>query len=235
MLLFSTIALAQEKEDKAKDTLVYKQKYGLRVGADLSKLARTFLDDDYTGFELMGDYRLTKKMYLAGEIGNEERTLNNEVLSNTTKGSYFKAGIDINLFKNWLEMENLIYVGFRVGASTFSQTRNNYNLYNVNNQYWDEQIIINESEEFSGLAAIWGEVQIGFKAEVFTNLFAGLNVQLKFLGSETELDDYENLYIPGFNRTYDSSRFGAGFGFNIAYLVPIFKKDKIVVQEKQEE
>lgn len=235
MLLFSTIALAQEKEDKAKDTLVYKQKYGLRIGADLSKLARTFLDDDYTGFELMGDYRLTKKMYLAGEIGNEERTLNNEVLSNTTKGSYFKAGIDINLFKNWLEMENLIYVGFRVGASTFSQTRNNYNLYNVNNQYWDEQIIINESEEFSGLAAIWGEVQIGFKAEVFTNLFAGLNVQLKFLGSETELDDYENLYIPGFNRTYDSSRFGAGFGFNIAYLVPIFKKDKIVVQEKQEE
>lgn len=235
MLLFSTIALAQEKEDKAKDTLVYKQKYGLRIGADLSKLARTFLDDDYTGFELMGDYRLTKKMYLAGEIGNEERTLNNEVLSNTTKGSYFKAGIDINLFKNWLEMENLIYVGFRVGASTFSQTRNNYNLYNVNNQYWDEQIIINESEEFSGLAAIWGEVQIGFKAEVFTNLFAGLNVQLKFLGSDTELDDYENLYIPGFNRTYDSSRFGAGFGFNIAYLVPIFKKDKIVVQEKQEE
>ncbi|MDC1504049.1 DUF6048 family protein [Winogradskyella sp.] len=235
LLLFSTIALAQEKEDKAKDTLVYKQKYGLRIGADLSKLARTFLDDDYTGFELMGDYRLTKKMYLAGEIGNEERTLNNEVLSNTTKGSYFKAGIDINLFKNWLEMENLIYVGFRVGASTFSQTRNNYNLYNVNNQYWDEQIIINESEEFSGLAAIWGEVQIGFKAEVFTNLFAGLNVQLKFLGSETELDDYENLYIPGFNRTYDSSRFGAGFGFNIAYLVPIFKKDKIVVQEKQEE
>lgn len=235
LLLFSTIALAQEKEDKAKDTLVYKQKYGLRVGADLSKLARTFLDDDYTGFELMGDYRLTKKMYLAGEIGNEERTLNNEVLSNTTKGSYFKAGIDINLFKNWLEMENLIYVGFRVGASTFSQTRNNYNLYNVNNQYWDEQIIINESEEFSGLAAIWGEVQIGFKAEVFTNLFAGLNVQLKFLGSETELDGYENLYIPGFNRTYDSSRFGAGFGFNIAYLVPIFKKDKIVVQEKQEE
>ncbi|WP_339625633.1 DUF6048 family protein [uncultured Winogradskyella sp.] len=235
LLLFSTIALAQEKEDKAKDTLVYKQKYGLRVGADLSKLARTFLDDNYTGFELMGDYRLTKKMYLAGEIGNEERTLNNEVLSNTTKGSYFKAGIDINLFKNWLEMENLIYVGFRVGASTFSQTRNNYNLYNVNNQYWDEQIIINESEEFSGLAALWGEVQIGFKAEVFTNLFAGLNVQLKFLGSETELDGYENLYIPGFNRTYDSSRFGAGFGFNIAYLVPIFKKDKIVVQEKQEE
>ena len=78
LLLFSTMALAQEKKETIKDTLVYQQKYGLRLGADLSKLARTFLDDDYTGFEIMGDYRLTKKMYIAGEIGNEERTLENE-------------------------------------------------------------------------------------------------------------------------------------------------------------
>tara|TARA_R100001369_G_scaffold14013_4_gene28486 strand:- start:75275 stop:75967 length:693 start_codon:yes stop_codon:yes gene_type:complete len=229
------MAFAQEKTEKAKDTLVYKQKYGLRLGTDISKLGRTFLDDNYTGFEIMGDYRLTQKMYLAGEIGNEERTLSNDVLSNTTKGSYFKGGIDINMFKNWLDMENLIYVGFRVGASTFSQTRNNYNVYNVNNQYWNEQISVEESQEFKGLAAVWGEVQFGFKAEVLNNLFAGLNIQLKVLASETELDDYENLYIPGFNRTFDSGRFGVGFGFNVSYLVPIFKKDKIVIQEKEVE
>ncbi|WP_296316861.1 DUF6048 family protein [Winogradskyella sp. UBA3174] len=235
LLLFSTMAFAQEKTEKAKDTLVYKQKYGLRLGTDISKLGRTFLDDNYTGFEIMGDYRLTQKMYLAGEIGNEERTLSNDVLSNTTKGSYFKGGIDINMFKNWLDMENLIYVGFRVGASTFSQTRNNYNVYNVNNQYWNEQISVEESQEFKGLAAVWGEVQFGFKAEVLNNLFAGLNIQLKVLASETELDDYENLYIPGFNRTFDSGRFGVGFGFNVSYLVPIFKKDKIVIQEKEVE
>ena len=70
MLMFSTLAFAQKDNKKTvKDTLIYKQKYGLRVGVDLSKLARTFFEDDYTGFELMGDYRLTKKIYLAGEIG----------------------------------------------------------------------------------------------------------------------------------------------------------------------
>jgi len=53
--------------------------------------------------------------------------------------------------------------------------------------------------------------------------------------SQTEPDNYENLYIPGFNRTYDSSGVGAGFGFNLAYLVPIFKKDKIVIQEREAE
>ena len=83
LLLFSLSATAQiEEEETIKDTLVFKQKYGLRMGADLSKIARTFFDDDYTGFEIMGDYRLTKRIYLAGEIGNEERTIDNEVLNN---------------------------------------------------------------------------------------------------------------------------------------------------------
>ena len=235
LLLFTTIAFAQEENKTVADTLVYKQKYGLRLGADISKLARSFLDDNYTGFEIMGDYRLTKRIYIAGEIGNEERTLENEVLSNVTKGSYFKGGIDINLYKNWLDMENMIYTGFRVGASTFSQTRNNFTVYDVNNQYWGEQFTVEEGEKFDGLTAIWAEIQLGLKAEFFNNFFAGVNVQLKFLVSETEPDNYESLYIPGFNRTYDSSGVGAGFGFNLSYLVPIFKKDKIVILEKETE
>jgi hypothetical protein len=232
MLLFSTIAFSQEKKESVQDTLIFKQKYGLRLGADLSKLARTFLEDNYTGFEIMGDYRLTKNMYLAGEIGNEERTIENEILNNTTKGSYFKGGIDLNMYKNWLDMENMIYAGFRVGASTFSQTRNSYSVYNTNNQYWNEQISIVDGQEFKGLTAIWIELQIGLKAELFNNLFAGVNVQLKGLISDTEPGDYENLYVPGFNRTYDSSIIGAGYGLSLSYLIPIFKKDKIVVQEK---
>ena len=235
--MFSTLALAQKDNKKTvKDTLIYKQKYGLRVGVDLSKLARTFFEDDYTGFELMGDYRLTKKIYLAGEIGNEERTIENEVINNTTNGSYFKAGIDLNTYKNWLDMENMIYAGFRVGASTFSQTRNSFKIYDTNYDYWEDDLFtVNDGEKFSGLTALWAELQIGIKAELFNNFFAGINIQLKYLVSQSEPNNYENIYIPGFNRTYDSSRFGGGYGFNLSYLVPIFKKDKIVIQEKEVE
>ena len=43
-------------------------------GPDLSKLARTFLETDYSGFEINGDYRLTERVYLAGAFGSEERT-----------------------------------------------------------------------------------------------------------------------------------------------------------------
>ncbi|MHA7842504.1 MAG: DUF6048 family protein [Winogradskyella sp.] len=236
LLLFSTLAMAQEEKKTVKDTLIYKQKYGLRIGVDVSKLTRTFFDDNYTGFELMGDYRLTKRMYLAGELGNEERTVENEVLNNTTKGSYFKGGIDLNLYKNWLDMENMIYVGFRGGASTFSQTLNSFRIYDVNHQYWNDDLFtVEEGTEYSGLTAIWAEIIIGIKAELFNNFYAGINAQLKGLITETAPDNFENLYIPGFNRTYDSGRFGVGFGFNLSYLVPIFKKDKVVIQEKEKE
>src|SRR5690606_41709630 len=47
-----------------KDTVAYKDEFGLRAGIDLSKLAMSFIDEDYTGLELVGDYRLTRKLYL---------------------------------------------------------------------------------------------------------------------------------------------------------------------------
>ncbi len=234
--LFCWVSNAQDSiEGETKtDTLIYKQKYGLRLGADLGKLVRTAIDDDYTGFEINGDYRLTKRLYLAGELGTEERSISTDFLSTTTTGSYFKAGIDYNSYQNWLDMQNMIYFGLRVGASTFKQNLDNYTVYNTN-QYWPTNFSSNEAREIDGLAAIWAEIIIGIKAELFSNLFLGLNVQIKSLISEDEPDNFENLYIPGFNRTYDSGRFGLGFGYSLSYLIPILKKDKKVVVDKIDE
>ena len=221
-MTFST--LAQQNDSIPQDSIKYKEKYGLRLGADISKLIRTVVDDDYSGFEINGDYRLTKRLYLAGEIGTEEKTTSTEFLNATAKGSYFKAGVDFNLYKNLFGMENLIYSGFRIGASTFNQTLNSYTIYNPNQTY--PQPTITDGRKIDGLTSLWAELILGIKAETFNNLYIGLNVQFKGLVSETEPDNFENLYIPGFNRTYDSGRFGIGIGYNISYLIPIYKKDK---------
>ena len=234
LLLLSISALAQDKEPEAvaetaeqiaKDSIKITNRYGLRLGADLSKLIRTTLDDEYKGFELMGDYRLTKRLYIAGEIGTEEKTTITEFLNSTANGSYFKAGIDYNTYDNWFGMENAIYTGFRVGASTFKQTINSYTIYNTN-QYWEPQLTVDTPEEFSGLSALWTEFIVGLKAELLTNLYLGLNVQLKVLISDDAPNNFENLYIPGYNKTYDSGRFGVGYGYNISYLIPLYKKEK---------
>jgi len=228
LLLMSLSALAQNQDTTdpvVSDSLKITNRYGIRLGGDLSKLIRTVLDDDYKGFEVMGDYRLTKRLYIAGEIGLEEKTTNSEFLSSTANGSYFKAGIDYNTFDNWFGMENAIYGGLRVGASTFTQTINSFTVYNTN-QYWGEQFTSTTPQEFSGLTALWTELIIGLKAEVLPNLYLGLNAQLKVLISDDQPSNFENIFIPGFNKTYDSGRFGVGYGYNISYLIPLYKKEK---------
>ena len=61
---------------------------------------------------------------------------------------------------------------------------------------------------------------------ILNNFFVGLNIQLKGRLSETQPDNFENIYIPGFGRTFDSGNFGFGFGYNVSYLIPLIKKAK---------
>ncbi len=232
LLLMSVSVLAQDKEvvqetleQTTKDSVKITNRYGLRLGGDISKLARTALEDGYKGFEVMGDYRLTKRLYIAGELGTEEKTTITEFLNSTANGSYFKAGIDYNTYENWFGMENAIYTGVRVGASTFKQTLNSFTVYNTN-QYFGEQFSSATPQEFSGLTALWTELIIGIKVEVLPNLYLGLNAQLKVLISDDAPNNFENVYIPGYNKTYDSGRFGVGYGYNISYLIPLYKKEK---------
>lgn len=227
--IFVSAAVAQTDSipdnPKQTDSVTFKQKYGLRIGGDISKLARSFIDDNYKGFEINGDYRLTKKWYIAGEIGTEEKTTDAEFLNATTQGTYFKVGADYNAYQNWYGMENMIYGGLRVGVSSFSQTLNSYGVYS-DNQYWSPQFTTSDAIEQKGLSAIWAEVIVGLKVEVLNNLYLGANMQFKYIASQDQPNNFENLYIPGYNKTYDSGNFGFGYGYNISYLIPLFKKAK---------
>jgi len=217
-----SISAISQNDSIVNDSIRYTQKYGLRLGIDLSKVTRTLIDDDYTGFEINADYRYSKNLYIAGELGTEEKTTISEYLNSTATGTYFKAGVDYNMYKNWFGMENMIYSGFRVGASTFSQTVNSYTVFNTNQDF--PQTTVTDAIEINGLTAIWAELILGLKAEVMNNFYVGLNVQFKSRITETEPDNFENLFISGFGRTYDSGRFGIGFGYNVSYLIPLYKK-----------
>ncbi|MBT8393919.1 MAG: hypothetical protein KJN66_03620 [Bacteroidia bacterium] len=221
LVLANGFAQANAKDG---DSIIYKQKYGLRVGGDAVKLVRSFTDENYKGFELNADYRITKNLYVAGELGTEEKFKDGDFFDATTTGSYFKAGVDYNVYDNWFGMDNLIFGGLRVGLSSFKQQLNGFTIYNTD-QYW-EPLTNPDTVEFTGLSAIWAELMIGIKVEVLTNVYVGFNAQLKSLISEDQPDNFENIYIPGFNKTYDTSSIGVGFGYNISYLIPLYKRDK---------
>ncbi len=197
-------------------------RYGLRLGLDLYKLTRGFYDKDYRGLEVVGDYRLTKRYFLAAELGVEDKTTEDTRLSFNTQGTYLKGGFDYNAYDNWLDMENILSIGLRYGFSTFNQELNNYRVYNTS-QYFGETNSVPVNRKYNLLTASWIEVVAGIKAKVFNNVFVGFSLRLNTLVTNQKPDDFDNLYIPGFNRTYDGS-FGVGFNYTITYFVPIFKK-----------
>lgn len=232
-LAFVLVSLSATAQEKKKDTIIPRtERYGLRVGADLYKIARSFYDDDYKGFEITGDYRYSKKIYIAAELGNENKTTDEPQLNFTTKGTYLKIGADYNMYENWLDMENMITIGARYGFSSFSQELNSYKIYNPN-PYFEESDVIQSGKNFSGLSAHWLEIVAGVKAEILNNVFLGFSLRLNYLLTQKEPQDFENLYIPGFNRTYDG-KFGVGFNYTLSYFIPLYKKQNLPkVEEKK--
>jgi hypothetical protein len=212
----------EEEKTVESDTISFPSKYGLRVGADIAKPLRSLLEDGYTGFEVMADFRISKVLYIAGEIGTEKKDRIETNLSSTTSGSYLKIGADVNTYKNWFGLNNAIFFGLRYGISTFSQEILSYQIYNTDQTF--PPTTVTEPIKFSGLTAHWAELIFGIKTEVLPNLYLSINLQLKRKISEDRPENFNNLFIPGFNQTNDFSEFGAGYGYSISYLIPIFKK-----------
>ncbi|WP_411031031.1 DUF6048 family protein [Spongiimicrobium sp. 3-5] len=229
-----------------KDTVVYKQPYGLRAGIDLSRPVLSFLNDDYTGLEIVGDYRISQRLYVAAELGNEKKTQEEEltnasndlqgILYNyTTSGSYIKLGVDYNTYENWYGMNNSIHIGGRYAFSSFSQTLNSFNFFDSNRFFSPDDFVpgSSEAQEFDGLNASWLEIVFGMKAELFANIYLGASVRLGFLITNTEDENFPNLWIPGFNKVTDDSNFGVGYNYSITYFLPLYKKAKKPKKEEE--
>ncbi len=236
VLLFLCInAIAQEKnqkDDQKKDSIPVKmERFGVRFGVDLFKFSRSLYDKNYKGIEFVGDYKLTKSHYIAAELGNENKITDDTRLNFTTKGSYIKIGFDYNSYENWLNMENMVYVGLRYGVSTFTQELNTYKIYN-STPFFGEQPIQQSGEKYNGLSAQWLEFVAGIKAEVLKNIYVGFSVRLNKLVVNKKPEGFDNLYIPGFNKTYDGD-FGVGFNYTVSYFIP-FYKTKVTTTKKKE-
>lgn len=196
--------------------------YGLRAGVDLSQILRSLLDDNYTGFEIEGDFRFKENYFFAAELGTVEFITDELTYNATSSGSYLKLGINYNAYENWTGMDNQIYTGFRVGTATFNQELNEYTIYTTN-PFFDPDVRT-EAVKYDGLHAVWLEFHLGLQAELFNNLYLGINLQLKRMLTQKEADDFDNLFVPGFNKVTTGSSFGVGYGYTLSYLLPIFKK-----------
>lgn len=218
MFCFFTIF---SQETKVKDSISTKKTYGLRLGLDLSNPIRTLFDKDRKSIELIADYRLKDNWYIASEIGFLNQKSKEDYYNYTTNGQYIKIGANYNSYKNWLSMDNEIFIGARYGFSTFLQNLHHFSI-EPNNGL---PIYETTGTKYNGLNAHWLELIFGIKTEIYKNLFLGFSFSAKKMISTKEPDSFKNLTVPGFDRVFLND---AGFGFNytISYRIPLFKKEK---------
>jgi hypothetical protein len=215
----------QKKDSISKDSIVYKSKYGLRLGIDISKPILAQFNNDYSGLEITGDYRISKRFYAAAELGYEEKTSAEDFTNSTAKGSYIRLGFNFNAYENWLDMNNEIALGYRYGFSLFDQTLNSYtpNITDVDNGIYFPVNAITTPITATDLTAHWSEFILGLKVETFNNFFVSFSVSYKVLMSVKEPENFKTLYSPGFNRIFESNS-GFGFNYTLSYLIPFSKK-----------
>ena len=199
------------------------KKFGIRIGTDLQKIIRSASSQEYNGISFNADIRFKESIFLFSEIGNEKKIVEYSSIDSEISGNYIKLGLQFKLNKDIIGLRNLIYSSFGFGISSFDQTISRYNIYNIYSDLWGE-FTNTDAIILENLNANWIEIGFGVKTEILNNLFLGIELQLKNLIYQKNKNDIANFYIPGFNRTYESSNFGTGFNYSLTYLIPIIKK-----------
>jgi hypothetical protein len=222
--------LVSQTELNISDSLVIKDKLltmnKLSLGVDLFKPIKSSSDGDNLNYEIVGDLQLTENLYLAGEYGIVDRIIEDENINFNSYGSFLRIGFNYNMFENWVGMDNSIYLGLRYATSNFSNKIINYTVRNQDSYF--SNLVENDFQtiEYSGLSGNWIEIVAGLKVETFKNVYLGFSLRLNKLLSDSEPDNFDTLFIPGFNKVTDENTFGSGFNYTLTYSIPLRKKKK---------
>ena len=112
----------------------------------------------------------------------------------------------------------------RYGSSNFSNKIESYNVRN-SDAYFSNFVDNNyQTIDHSNLTGNWLEIVAGVKVETFNNVYLGFSLRLNKLLSTNKPDNFDNLFIPGFNKVTDDNTWGSGFNYTLTYSIPLKKK-----------
>ena len=199
----------------------------LRVGFDLYRIILSRVSDGFDGFEIVGDLKVSEDFFVAIELGSLDTTKQVEQVNFTTNGNYFKVGFDYNMFENLEGMNNHITLGARIGSSIHDQTLNSYTILD-RSRYWSNSDLPITNGFATGerpdLNALWFEIVLNFKVQILKNIYTGISLRLNRLLSDKIPSNFDNIYIPGFNKKTQDNVFGAGFNYTLAYNFSLLSK-----------
>ena len=227
-LIIPSSKVFSQAENKLNDSLIIGDKIlninNIRFGIDIYKPIKSSSEGDNLNYEIVGDLQITENLYLAAEYGLIDRLIEDENINFNSNGSFLRFGIDYNMFKNWVGMDNAIFLGLRYGSSNFSNKIQSYNVRN-SDAYFSNFVDNNyQTINHSNLTGSWLEVLAGVKVETFNNVYLGFSLRLNKLLSTKKPDNFDNLFIPGFNKVTDDNTWGSGFNYTLTYSIPLKKR-----------
>ncbi|MDB4297298.1 DUF6048 family protein [Flavobacteriaceae bacterium] len=220
-LILSIQAFSQETTETPKSENYNPKTYGLRIGVDLIKPVLNFTNDNFNGGEIVADFRLNTKTFLAGELGYTKRSVEEDYYNSNVNGTYFKIGLNYNLYTNWLDMDNELFIGFRYGVSVFDSELENYTIAQQGTYFSPKTV--NTNTTYNNLNTHWLDLVTGLKVEVLKNLYLGIMVNISKVISDKEGGDIPNSYSPGIGEISKNGS-GSNINYTISYRIPLYKK-----------
>lgn len=213
--------------DKDKKETVYFPLYnGLSVSADIYGLGASVLGSDFLSSEIGIEASLKNRFFPVLEIGyGTTDTWSERGTHYKSNAPYFRLGMNYNtMYKKG--NPNFLYVGFRVGYSSFS--------YDITNTPAEDPIFGGSMENPAFIDDIWGEsvpfnhkglkasmtwyeLLVGIRAHIYKDFYMGWSIRMKRKFSLSDDGYGPPWYVPGFGQ-YDSSRFG--LTYSIIYKLP---------------
>lgn len=219
LLLISLASFAQkESPDKKKekvDTIqISFRPKGIRFGTDLLGATKTAINSGKTALEFSADIELYR--YLINfEYGQYENfRVGSDASIYQNKGTYFRTGIDINLFKKDTDV-NILFFGLRYGKATFDDQL----------QYLQTNTLFGDSNFDrinTSINARWIEMTSGIKLHIAHNFWLGFTNRFKFSLKVDDSDALTPYEIPGYGTTVKGSTWG--FNYLLMYRIPFGKK-----------
>lgn len=203
-----------EQDTVAVDTV--KNKFlptGVRIGYDVIGFAKSRLQDDFHGWEFVGDVDFNR-YYLALEYGNWGRNLMaDSTASYSNSGNYWRVGIDVNFLTKDPD-RNVFFLGARYGRSDFSESMTVL----AHNPLWGD---MSDTFHHSDIKASWIELTTGLKVKIWKIFWFGYTGRLKFALSTDGSSEMLSYDVPGFGRTDKETTWG--FNYYVMIRIPVRK------------
>ncbi len=185
-ILINTSVHAQNQDKHGKASYV-------RVGIDAASIVRSTLSKSFSSYELHGELRWNKNLWMGIETGWGNAQLNNQKLSYTNQNMFLRVGFDKTFFQGEFkgDMDNA-FLGFRYGLAPIKRSAL---AYNITDPVWG---MVSGQLPSQNYFAHWIELTAGLRLEVIKNIFVGWNLRARTYANPSVIGRYAPLHIAGY-------------------------------------